>query len=99
MRDLSQVRVDATVSLREITPETVPLICSLSETLTEPKKNFVASNERSLAQADTNEKAWYRAVYADDTPVGFVMIVDDDENCEYFLWRFMIDSFVKTPIP
>lgn len=35
-------------------------------------------------------KAWFRAVYADDTPVGFVMLYDDPEEQEYFLWRYMI---------
>jgi len=37
-----EVRADATVSLREITTETTATICSLSDTLTEPKKNYVA---------------------------------------------------------
>jgi diamine N-acetyltransferase len=29
-------------------------------------------------------------VYADETPVGFVMLYDSPEEKEYFLWRFMI---------
>ena len=29
-------------------------------------------------------------VYADETPVGFVMLFDDPTAPEYFLWRFMI---------
>ena len=34
---------------------------------------------------------WVRAVYADDDPVGFAMVSDDDEKPRYYLWRFMID--------
>jgi diamine N-acetyltransferase len=78
------------VSLREITAETVVGICLLSETLTEPKRNYVAPNARSLAQAHFNSHAWFRAIYAGKAPVGFLMIVDNDEDEEYFVWRFMI---------
>jgi len=78
------------VSLREITAETVLGICLLSETLTEPKRNFVAPNAMSLAQAHFNPHAWFRAIYAGRAPVGFVMMVDNDEEEKYFLWRFMI---------
>ncbi len=90
MTEPSQLHPDAIVSLREITPEMISSVCSLSDTLVEPRKNFVATNERSLAQGQAHEKAWYRAVYANDTLVGFLMIVDDDEAGEYFLWRLMI---------
>jgi diamine N-acetyltransferase len=81
---------EAQVSLREITAETVREICKLSETLTPPKKYMVAPNAVSIAQAHFEPHAWFRAVYADDTPVGFVMLYDDPETPEYFLWRFMI---------
>jgi diamine N-acetyltransferase len=47
----------------------------------------------SIAQAHfAPEVAWFRAVYADETPIGFVMLEDDAANAEYFLWRFMIDA-------
>ncbi len=81
---------DDEVSLQEITAETVSGICRLSDTLTEPKKNYVAANAFSLAQAHFNKYAWFRAIYAGRAPVGFVMIVDDTDEEEYFLWRFMI---------
>ena len=90
MQERSNVSRDSVVSLREITPELVRPVCRLSDTLTEPQKSAVTSNEISLAQAEENEKAWYRAIYADDTLVGFIMIVDDDEAQRYFLWRLMI---------
>ena len=78
------------VSLQPITEDTVWGICQLSDTLTEPRKNFVATNAVSLAQAHFNKHAWFRAIYAGKAPVGFMMIVDNDETPEYFLWRFMI---------
>ena len=35
---------------------------------------------RSIAQAHFEEKAWYRAIYADERPVGFIMLYDDPEE-------------------
>jgi diamine N-acetyltransferase len=81
---------EAEVSLREITGETVREICNLSNTLTPPRKYMVAPNAVSIAQAHFSPNAWFRAIYADDTPVGFVMLYDDPEGPEYFLWRLMI---------
>jgi len=78
------------VTLREITGDTMLGICELSETLTPPKRYMVAPNLISLAQAHFNPHAWFRAIYAGKAAVGFVMIVDNDEEPEYFLWRYMI---------
>jgi len=44
----------------------------------------------SLTQARFDECAWFRAIYAGKAPVGFVMLVDNDQDEESFLWRFMI---------
>ena len=52
----------------------------------------MAPNSVSIAQAYFSEYAWFRAIYADDTPVGFVMLYDRPDKPEYFLWRFMIDA-------
>lgn len=78
------------VSLREITEDTVTGICLLSELFTYPQNTFVAPNAYSLAQALFSSKAWYRAVYAGKAPVGFIMLEEDAEKPEYYLWRFMI---------
>jgi diamine N-acetyltransferase len=77
-----------TVTLREITRETVRDIMRLD--VAEHQKEFVAPNSVSIAQAHFQPKAWFRAVYADDDPVGFVMVYIDTEKPEYFLWRYMI---------
>jgi diamine N-acetyltransferase len=86
---------DSSVSLREITFETVREICRLSDTLSESQKKMVAPNAVSIAQAYFCKEAWFRAVYAGDTPVGFIMLYigpadDNPDVTEYFLWRFMI---------
>ena len=78
------------VTLREIRMDTVGIICRLSDTLTEPKKHYVATNAISLAQAHFNPYAWFRAIYAGKAPVGFLLLEDPDENQDYFLLRFMI---------
>ncbi|MBN1641517.1 MAG: GNAT family N-acetyltransferase [Anaerolineae bacterium] len=90
MPEASAVGPDATVSLREITAETVLQICDLSDTLPEQQQRMVAENAVSIAQAHFSDKAWFRAIYADEAPVGFVMLYNDPEQAAYFLWRLMI---------
>lgn len=79
-----------TLTLREVTAETVRSICDLQ--VHESQRGFVASNAVSIAQAYFCPQAWFRAVYFADTPVGFVMMYEDAEKPEYYLWRFMIDK-------
>ena len=79
-----------TVSLREITADSVRAIVRLS--ISEPQEDLVADNGCSIAQAHFDEKAWMRGIYADETPVGFVMLWIDRNKPEYYLWRFMIDE-------
>jgi diamine N-acetyltransferase len=86
----AETRAGATVSLRIITGETVRPIIRLSDTLIPPKRFMVAPNAVSLAQALFEPKAWYRAIYADETPVGFLMLYDDPDEPAYFLWRLMV---------
>ena len=76
------------VTLREITAETVRAICALE--VAPEQRGFVAPNAVSIAQAHFEPKAWFRAVYAGDELVGFVMLYEDPEEHEYFLWRFMV---------
>ena len=90
MTERPELGCDATVTLREITGETVRAICKLSDTLPEEQTKMVAPNAVSLAEAHFAEHAWFRAIYADETPVGFVMLWDDAEKAEYYLWRLMI---------
>jgi len=76
------------VSLREITRETLWPVLQLE--VAPEQRRFVASNAISIAQAHFHpEAAWFRAIYAGETPVGFLMLHDEPGAC--FLWRFMID--------
>jgi diamine N-acetyltransferase len=81
---------EATVELREVTADTVRAVCLLH--VAPDQRGFVAPNAVSFAEAMFEPKAWFRAVVADDIPVGFVMLSVDKAAPEYYLWRFMIDQ-------
>lgn len=82
------------VTLREISADTVRSICDLVAA----PPGYVAPNAVSIAQAHFHPEAWFRAVYAGETPVGFVMLEDSSlrtppsPELEVGLWRFMIDA-------
>lgn len=93
---MDRVTPESSVTLQRITGETLEDILVLS--VSEAQKPFVASNERSIAEAHFDDGAWFRAVYADETPVGFVLL-HDESLCEsprekgyFYLWRLMIDQ-------
>ena len=83
------------VELREITQDTVRAICKLQ--VAPDQQGFVAPNAVSLAQALFHPEAWYRAIYVDDEPAGFVMLHDASQlpdagaTDEIGLWRLMVD--------
>jgi len=56
------------------------------------QQDQVAPNSISIAQGNYSDKAWFRGIYFDDTPVGFVMLSIDKEKKEYWVWRYMIDK-------
>ena len=87
--DASPAR-DAEVTLREITEETLYPVLKLD--VTPAQKSFVAPNSVSLAEAGIHADAWARAIYAGDTPVGFLMLSDQPAKPLYYLWRFMVDA-------
>ena len=78
------------VTLQEITEKTLRSVLRLE--VSEKQKNFVADNAVSIAEAHFSKTAWFRAIYAGDTAVGFVMLHVDEAKSEYYLWRFMIDK-------
>jgi len=88
--ETSTISRNSAVSLREVTAETVRTICRLG--VREDQKHFVAPNAVSIAEAYFEPKAWFRAIYADEIPVGFLMLYHDPEEPHYFLWRYMIDA-------
>jgi GNAT superfamily N-acetyltransferase len=86
-----------TVTLQEITEDNTPSVLALRTT--PDQERFVSSVAGSLAEAAENPqgKPWFRAVYADERPVGFVMLSWDVEpqppeiNGPWFLWKLLID--------
>lgn len=83
-----EVTAAARVALRPITTDN--LIAVLNLHVAPDQERFVASNAISLAEAHFHRDAWYRAIYADETPVGFMMLYDDPLEPKYFLWRLMV---------
>ena len=82
---------NAQVNLREVTKENLWSILSLK--VTEAQNRFVAPNAYSISQAYFSpDEAWFRAIYADEAPVGFLMLSDNPDKAEYFLWRLTIDE-------
>ncbi len=83
-----------TVSLKEVTRETVRAVCKLDAG---DGATQVVPNSVSMAEASFYDEAWFRAIYEDDTLVGFVMLYDPTlaekpEELDFFLWRLMIDK-------
>ena len=87
------------VTFRKVTKETVRRVCDLR--VAPSQEGFVAPNAVSIAEAYFEPKAWFRAVYAGEEPVGFVMLYVDEsvqalpaldhlDKPLYYLWRFMI---------
>ncbi len=86
---------ESVVRLMEMTSANFKAVLQLK--VAPDQEKFVAPNVASIAEAHFSDEAWYRAIYADETPVGFVMLSDetlgDYENplcCG--LWRLMIDQ-------
>ncbi|MCP8466100.1 GNAT family N-acetyltransferase [Pseudomonas sp. ZM23] len=86
----------AQITFRRISALTVCEVCELSETLSHAQRGMVADNGTSIAEAHFSENAWFRAIYADEALVGFIMLHigadwDDGIDCPgHYLWRFMI---------
>jgi len=78
------------ISLRPVTSDNLREIVRLSDTLQDGQGHFVDPNDFSLAEACTNVRAWPRGIFAGETAVGFLMLHDDPDKGEYFLWRLMI---------
>jgi diamine N-acetyltransferase len=84
------------IHFERITAQTVLEICKMSETLTDNQREAVTDNALSIAQAHFSDNVWMRAIYADQTPVGFIMLhlgsdwADGIDCPGVFLWRLMI---------
>ena len=80
----------ADVTLREITADDLGRILNL--VVSPGQEQLVATTAKSIAQAHYYDDAWFRAVYAGDQAVGFLMLSLMPEKAEYFVWRMLIDG-------
>ncbi|TYC01465.1 MAG: GNAT family N-acetyltransferase [Kosmotoga sp.] len=83
------------IVFKEITADNLRDVIKLSDTLQENQKKAVATNAVSIAQAHYSKNAWFRAIYHDSEPVGFIMLdyspIEKYKDTKHaFLWRFMI---------
>ena len=86
-----------TITLREITEDNAEAVLALRTT--PAQEQFVSTVADSLAEAEETPEGcpWFRAVYADEQPVGFVMLSWDvvpqppEINGPWFLWKLLID--------
>lgn len=79
------------VQFRKITEENFSAILDMKQ---KEGQRFVPSNARSLAQAwlyYENHDVYSFAICADETPVGFMQLYEEDDGGIY-LWRVMIDQ-------
>ena len=87
-------KASSLVSLREITSDNIHAVLALSVT-DQQKKVYPRSNGWSIAEGHyptDDDPVWIRAIYAGNTPVGFMMTSEAPELGTYFLWRLMIDA-------
>lgn len=90
--------VPVTITLREITEDNVAAVLALR--LAPGQERFVSSVADSLVEAAEYPQGnpWFRAVYSDDRPVGFVMLSWDvvpqppEIHGPWFLWKLLIDQ-------
>jgi diamine N-acetyltransferase len=85
----------AVVSLRSITASNKEAVEALR--VSPGQEQFVSSVADSLVEAaeEPDGRALYWAVYAEETPVGFVMISDEVGHPDYiphYLWKLLIDE-------
>jgi diamine N-acetyltransferase len=87
---------DSRVELREVTAENLQAVLNLR--VSDSQQRYVASNAKSIAEAHFHPEAWFRAIFAGEVPVGFLMLHDENLRSQprqedfYFLWRLMVDA-------
>jgi len=89
------------VTLKEITRENIRDVLALK--VAPEQERFVPAVGDMIARATLEQDVWYRAIYADDTPVGFIKIWEEN-TIEPDLWGLMIDrshqgrSYARTAV-
>jgi diamine N-acetyltransferase len=82
--------IPPSVSLRPVTPENFNEVARMQ--VRDDQKHFVASNLYSLAEAHVFPGRKPLAIYADETPVGFLMYCYWEEHQQYWIFRLLVDE-------
>ena len=77
------------MELRDINEENLLSIIGLK--VSEDQMDQVASNSTSIAQGHYRKSAWFKGIFHDGKPVGFIMLDLNTETNQCDLWRLMID--------
>jgi diamine N-acetyltransferase len=84
------------VSLKRIADANREAVEALA--VTPDQGRFVSGVRESILEAaeEPDAQALYWAIYAEETPVGFVMIADEvgspDDYIAHYLWKLLIDE-------
>ena len=78
------------IELRDINEENLLSIIELE--VDEDQKDQVAPNSNSIAQGNYTKSAWFKGIFKDGKPVGFIMFDLNTTTNKCDLWRFMIDK-------
>ncbi len=78
------------LELRSIDKSNFYEICQLK--VAENQLNHVDSNAVSLAEANFMSFPWFRGIYSENKPIGFVLVNADTVSGKFELWRFMLDK-------
>ncbi len=78
------------VSLRAVTADNAGAVCELS--LAPGQERSAAPAAHTLAEAQFDPRAWVRAIYAGEQPVGLLALIADTAASRYELVRLMIGA-------
>jgi diamine N-acetyltransferase len=81
---------DSVLTYRGVTEHNWRAVANLR--LKDGQKGNLAANVWSLAEAAYSQDAWVRAIYADESLVGMLVLAIWDPDEAYYIWRFMIDA-------
>lgn len=81
--------MNSKLSLKPITRENYEVVCELD--VTKAQEEYVACNMWSLVEASYNDGYTCRAIYNEDSAIGFFMWVLETPT-KVSIWRFMIDQ-------
>ena len=81
------------IELRPVTKDNFGDVIDLE--VSHDQVNFVASNLYSIAESKVYPECIPLVIYANKTPVGFIMYAFDEKDESYWIFRLMIDRYFQ----